>query len=173
MATAFGISRFAIEYLPWDDAIIGGVTCRRTQTKKRLPMSVRLEAPTTYRSASSLFVEVEWSKAAKLRRIEDRQMELRDLERLAQHNPEARALCGPFDTFFGDITRTEEGTRRLPVVAACVAPREPPRSRKQTATLPYEFSSLGLSKRCLRESLIEIHLSAATPAKHQKQSNLR
>jgi hypothetical protein len=70
--------------------------------------------------------EIEWAppnqRSWGIRRIEDREMRLHDLSQIIEGEDHAKPLVAPLRSFYSDITLNEEGIRRLPIVAACVAP---------------------------------------------------
>src|ERR1700728_1170632 len=73
--------------------------------------------------------DIEWKppeeRQEEIKRIEDREMKLQGLAEMIEGEEEAKPLCAPIASFYRDITLNEEGARRLPIVAACVASRGP------------------------------------------------
>ena len=103
-------------------------------------MTVRTESQTKVRGvpigyASGLAIrmvflrDIEWSppdeKHEEIKKIEDCEMQLQGLAGMIEGKEEAKPLCAPIASFYRDITQNEDGARRLPIVAACVAPRGP------------------------------------------------
>jgi hypothetical protein len=71
--------------------------------------------------------EIDWAPPNRrlqgFERIEDREMELHELQRITETDENAKALCAPIQSFYRDVTLTEESARRLPIVAVCAAPK--------------------------------------------------
>jgi len=72
--------------------------------------------------------KIDWAPATRVSsdigKIEDRELQLHDLAGIVEKSKEAEPLFRPVQSFYRDITLSEENAQRLPIVAVCTAPKD-------------------------------------------------
>jgi hypothetical protein len=72
--------------------------------------------------------EIQWAPQSQalpgIGKIEDRELKLLDLAEIVEKSKEAEPLVTPVQSFYRDITLSEESARRLPIVAVCTTPKD-------------------------------------------------